>query len=221
MAISWKNQYSKYKDFFLNVYDSYKKKEESRMFMEILLSLCVTAFFVFLALRPTVLTILDLLKTIEEKERIVSVMDEKIANLDSAKQLYSRNTIAANIAKVAVPDRPSPDTFARQVLGLAQQTGVDLGGVSIDEVVLSGTIVDQSDIELGKLPQEAYPMSFSLNLDSPSFNSLKNILSNIKSLRIPVSLDSYSLTATNEEGVFNLTLSVGGRSPYLGENKPE
>lgn len=219
MALGWKNQYSKYKDFFLNAYDSYKKKEEARMFLEILLSLSVAAFFTFLALRPTVLTILDLLKTIEEKERIVAVMDEKISNLETARQMYDRNIQTAQMAEVAVPEVPSPDTFSRQVLGLGQGGTVVLGGIAIEKVILSGEIVDQTSGDLESLPEKAHPMDFSLNISSPSFSSMNNFLSGLKSLRIPISLDTYTISSQQEDEIFNLILAVTGRSPYLGSSE--
>ena len=81
MAGGWRSNYLRYRSFFLNIYNVYKRRPDLKMFMEILLSLGTISFFAAFALRPTALTIVDLLEQIDEKETTIEKMDQKIQNL--------------------------------------------------------------------------------------------------------------------------------------------
>ncbi len=80
MALGWRKDYLRYRSYFLNVLNLYKRKEDLRMFLEIMLSLSAISFFSIFALRPTFLTIATLLKEINAKKGTIITMDTKIKN---------------------------------------------------------------------------------------------------------------------------------------------
>jgi hypothetical protein len=61
MALGWRQGYSRYRAYFLNIYNLYKQRPDLRMFLEILLSLGAIAIFAAFAVRPTALTIVQLM----------------------------------------------------------------------------------------------------------------------------------------------------------------
>lgn len=222
MALGWRNQYSRYKDFFLNVYGAYQKKAEAKMFIEILLSATISAIFIFLALRPTVLTILELVKTIQEKEKTIKVMEQKIQNLNIAQKIYEDNSVGISLIKASIPNTPEPEILSRQIQGLAEQNSVELSSLAIENIPLVGAEEVKTDKNLTSLPSGSNPITFSVNIKSANFPLISNILSQLENLRVPIKLDTFTITSTQSEDVINLTLAVGGRSPYLskeGQNK--
>ncbi len=221
MALGWRNQYTRYKDFFLNVYDSYTKTAEAKMFIEILLSVSVSTFFVFLALRPTVVTILELVKTIQEKEKVVAQLEQKIENLNSAKQIYDQNSSRIALITLAVPEVPEPEVLSRQLQGLAQQNSVEVTSLAVEEVPLLGEEQVPEEKELESLPSGSNPVTFNFNIKSSSFPFVSNLLMGLESLRVPIRLDSFSISASEGEETVNLILVIGGRSPYLSSNKSQ
>ncbi len=219
MALGWRNQYTRYKDFFLNVYDSYTKKSEAKMFVEILLSVTVSAFFVFLALRPTVVTILELVRTIQEKERTISQMQQKIKDINTARDIYEQNSSQIALISSAIPTLPEPEVLSRQVQGLAQENSVDLTSLAVEEVSLTGDAFKNLDKELSNLPEGSQPLTFSLNVKGSSFPFISALLSELERLRVPVKLDSFSISSSQNDEAVNLILVVGGRTPYLSNNQ--
>lgn len=216
MALGWRNQYTRYKDFFLNVYGAYRKKTEAKMFVEILLSISVSAFFVFLALRPTIVTILGLIKTIQEKEKTVEIMEQKLENLATARIVYDQSAASIPLLESAIPTVPAPEILSRQIQGLAIQNALDVTGFAVEDLPLLGGEV-KTNKDLTPLPPGSNPITFNINIRSSSFQPISFLLAQLERLRVPIKIDSFTISQTNLEDVTNLILAVGGRSPYLSK----
>jgi len=63
----------------------YNEKPALRAYMELFLTLLAISLFGLFAIRPTVKTIGNLIKEIEAKNETLKIMDEKINNLNIAK----------------------------------------------------------------------------------------------------------------------------------------
>lgn len=221
MGGGWKNQYSKYKEFFLSAYQTYQKKEEIKIFLEVIMSLFTISFFIFFALKPTILTILQLVETIQAKEKVVEQMDEKIENLQTAKAVFAAEANRVQLALNAVPDTPSPASFSRQMEALSGTRGVALGGVSIEPIALVGENIHATKAELENLPENASGMSFAITMSAANYSSLPILLNDLENLRRPIKVDSLTISSlAGEGGSQNLILALEGRTPYL-DNEEE
>jgi len=85
MANSWKDNYARYKDFFLNILRVYYAKPNIKIYLELILSLTTIVIFSIFAIKPTVLTIIELNKEIQAKEETVRKINQK---LDALKAYY-------------------------------------------------------------------------------------------------------------------------------------
>lgn len=216
MALGWRKEYSRYKEFFLNIIALYRKKQDLRMFLEILLSLTTISFFTIFAIKPTLLTITELYKEIKSKEEIVAKMDLKIQNIAAAQALFAEEP-RTPLAESSVPTGPTPEAFVRQVEGLAFTSSVNLLGVSIGEVTMAGEEKKMPESELTPLSEGASPLSFSLSVTG-EYSQLSHFLSELENLRRPIRVDHSGLTSSKtEEGGTKLVLLVSGRVPYLGK----
>src|SRR3972149_11044320 len=90
MNPGWRNNYLRYKSYFLNVVGSYRERADIRVYLEILLSLVTVSIFSIFALRPTLLTIAHLTREIQSKQQTLKTMEDKIGNLGQAQSLYDR-----------------------------------------------------------------------------------------------------------------------------------
>ena len=193
MALGWRKEYIRYKEYFLNVLIIYKQKEDLRMFLEILLSLVTVSFFGAFALRPTLVTITALLTEIDSKEEIVTKLDTKI------------------------PATASPETFVRQFEGLAAKNGINLLGVSLGQVTLLGEVKKVPPEEgVTPLPEDALGISFSVSL-SGNYSELLGFLADLEKLRRPLAIDTTGMTTTETEEGKTLVILVSGRAPYIGK----
>ena len=124
MQENWRQQYLRYKSYLLNTVDRYKERTDTRIYLEILLSLITISIFSIFALRPTLLTIAELIKEIEAKEQLVDKLDNKIETITSAQILYDRESSNIQLLKKAIPKKPEIDTAIYQLEGLIEKNNL-------------------------------------------------------------------------------------------------
>lgn len=215
MALGWRKNYFRYKSYFLNIVNIYKQRKDLKMFLEVILSLITIAFFAIFALRPTLLTIAELVKDIEAKKQTVSKMDTKISNLQKAQDIMIQEEAKISLLRTAIPDKPSPEIFVRQIEGLVAKHSVNILGMSIGEAVLVGEEkVQRKKTEVTELPLGAGSLSFSVSVTG-NYQSIISFLSDLENLRMPVKIDAVNIVSSNDEEGAGLVLVATGRIPYL------
>lgn len=215
MALGWRREYLRYKEFFLNILAVYKRRQDLKMFLEILLSLTTISFFTVFALRPTVLTISQLIKDVRSKSETVAKMDQKIQDLGEAQAVFEAES-RIPLVETSVPKSPIPEGFVRQVEGLATTKNVSVLGISIGELTLLGEEKQKrSSSELSPLPEGAKGVLFSISI-SGNYPSLISFVEDLENLRRPTRVDSVGINASETETGKILVLVVSGRTPYLG-----
>ena len=118
MALSLNNQISRIKP----LYDYLKKQRENYRFVrsvEISATFVLISFFLFFAIRPTVLTISSLWGDIQSKQLLKNQLKTKINNIIQAQGFFSQVQEKYQIINTSLPDRPSFYETAQQI----QQTG--------------------------------------------------------------------------------------------------
>ena len=219
MALGWRGQYFRYKEFFLNILELYRKKQDLRMFLEVILSLTTVTIFLLFALKPTATTIVNLLKEIDEKEETVDKLDEKIRNLSTAQDVYDQEVDSVPIIESSFPNSPAPDLFAGQVQGLANKNSVSVLGISVGETTLFGKSPSKkssSVADLKPLPVPAKEMSVSLSVNG-SFPNLISFVKDIENGRRPMKIDILGINSSVTENGQTITMIISGRIPFLGQ----
>jgi len=219
MAAAWRKSYRRYKSFFLDIYNIYKRRPDVKMFLEIILSLVTIGAFAAFALRPTALTITQLLEEIEAKEETIEKMDTKIRNLQTAQSVYNQELARLALLDQAVPENPTPEIFVRQIEGLASTRGVRVLGMSIGEIVLVGKTEGKKKSS-GKntpLPKNAEEVSFSASIQG-DYQQLDTFFNDLNNLRRPLKIDSVNFNSAETEEGQTLVLVIQGRIPYLDQN---
>lgn len=214
MALGWRGSYTRYKEFFLNISALYKKKAELRAFLEIILSLSTIIIFLLFALKPTVITIIDLLQQIKDKETTLAGLTKKVGDLQAANGLLQQNQASIPYIDTAVSSLPKPDIFAGQVLGLSAKNSVDILGLSIDQITLVGTSVNKSNPDLKPLPGDAKEMPFSVSVRGP-FPNLLAFVKDFENLRIAVKIDSMGINSSVTDKGLVIVAVISGRVPFL------
>jgi hypothetical protein len=218
MALGWRKEYGRYREFFLNIVRLYKRNQDLRMFLEVLLSLVTISFFTFFALRPTLITITVLYKDIQTKEALVAQLDTKIQNIAAAQAIFTAEAQRIPLTNNSVPDLASPETFVRQIEGLAITNSVNLLGVSVGQVTLVGAEkkTPTSATDIIPLPEGAKSLTFSISVNG-DYPQLSRFLSELENLRRPIKIDNSGLSSAQTEEGSQLVLLVSGRAPYLGQ----
>jgi len=221
MALGWRKEYIRYKSYFLNISRIYKEREDLKIFLEIILSLVAISFFGLFAIRPTFLTIAQLIKDIKNKEETIVKMDLKIGNLQTAQKVLEEEAGKISVLDSSIPTIPQPDIFVRQIEGLALENSVTIMGIAINGIVIKGNQTpntDQKSNEVSPLPDGANGMGFSLSTTG-NYQNLVSFIEKCQLLRIPVKIDIWGINLSKTEGGNILSLIITGRVPYLSQTK--
>lgn len=208
MGPAWRSNYSRYKRLFLTFFSRYRERQDVKMFLEILLSLITISLFSLLALRPTLITIAELIIDIESKKETVVVMDAKIEDLGRAQKLYDQEIRRIKLLEDSVPKEPAPEGFIRQIEGLSAKHAVGIISMSLEEVIILGKESPAQKAD------NAEQLSFSVST-SADYPQLYSFLKDLEKMRRPLNVHSLSVsTSTTKEKTF-LVLVVDGISPFL------
>lgn len=187
----------------------YKNRGEVRMFLEILLSLATTSTFVFFAIKPTVLTIIELNNSIREKRDTITKLDKKLSQLKLAYKNYSLSVDKIRLLESAVPDNPSPDNVAFQLDNLAQRNSTNLTKLTVQETTIAGksTITDDAEAVF----KSANQLGFGINLTA-AYSNLWMMIRDLEATLRPIFISALTLTAGTEDETMGL--SINGFVPY-------
>lgn len=216
MAQGWRGSYYRYKDFFLNIMELYKKRADLRMFLEIILSLATIIIFTIFALKPTVITIVELVKEINNKKTTIESLDKKISDLELAQDAYVAQMNSLPAIESAVPDAPSPDVFSAQVEALAANSSVRILGLSIGEVALVGREEKKAaPSELKPFPPEAQELTVSISA-AGTYQDLMLFIEKLENGRRPIKMDVLGVNTTQNDLEQVISVIISGRIPFLG-----
>ena len=220
MAIRWKQNYARYKDFFLNTYSVYKRRESVQTFLELILTLCAISVLALFALRPTILTIIDLLKQIEKKEELIAQMDTKIQNLSVAQTVYSQQAANIELLSSAIPNSADPHKLVEQIMALFAQNGLAVLSLNLNETLVKGISIQTVSNEFEPLLENANFVPFSVTTKG-DYNTIKAAISNLENTRRPSIIGNLAIKANTSEEDSSLILTVEGQSVYLLDSQPE
>jgi len=215
MAAGWRNQYLRYRELLLNIVALYKQKRDLKIFLEILLSLATISIFGIFALKPTLLTISELIKEIQGKEDTLAQMNQKITNINIAENLFSQEPEKISIIKSAIPENPDPQSFVRQIEGVAGKDSINILGISMGETTLVGKQNTKPTNENSPLPQGALGLGFSISV-SGNYSNLTSFLTDFQNLRRMVKIDNLGINSSTTEKGQVIIMIISGRTPYLG-----
>jgi Tfp pilus assembly protein PilO len=216
MANNWKNDYARYKNFFLNVLQVYYAKPNIKIYLELILSLSTIIIFSIFAIKPTILTIVELNKEIKTKEETITKINQKLINLQKASDILQNEAGKLGKIEVSVPSSASPENIILEMERLANKNSLQILNLSISEVIIMGEdkLKKKGREDLEKLPLEADELPFTVSF-SGSYQNIVLLISDIENQIRPVKIDSLTINTSITEGGKILTLTISGRLPFV------
>ena len=219
MALGWKGQYFRYKEFFLNISSFYKQRADLRAFLEIILSLTTIIIFLLFALKPTVLTILSLLQEIKNKENTVAALTLKVTNLQKANDVFAQNEASIANIDIAIGTTPEPDIIMQQIQGLAVKNSVIILGASVSQVTIIGTTpAKKTSTDVKPLPGGAKEMPISISVKGDYANILQYV-KDFENLRVITKIDSLAINSSTTDQGQVIVAIINGRVPFVGQKQ--
>jgi len=228
MAGMWQKNYQVYKSYVRNLSLIYQKRKDIRSFVELLLSLSVISIFGIFAIRPTLVTISDLNTQIRGKRDTLTKLDNKINALSSAQEIFDRNRTAIALLDQAIPGSPDPDSYVRQVEGLAKRHSLFVFGMHTEEVPVLGQSTSElpADTTRGEeevvdyFPSDSPSYKFEIDVTG-DYGPISAFLSDFESLRRPMFADISSIHISQGDLPGSIAASIVGRMAYLSTDNGE
>lgn len=196
MTTSLSERYSRSRVRVQRAIQEYNERPALRAYMEIFLTLAAISLFGIFAIRPTIITIGKLLQEIKAKETTLKTMNEKITNLNIAKELYTSEGEKIELVKQAIPNKPQPHVLALQIEELAKTNNATINTLTIENTQIIGE----------PLPEDDQTLTLTLNIFGDYQNLIK-FAKDMENLRRPIKYDKINIT---------LITTREGRALYMG-----
>lgn len=206
MAFNWQTEYHRYRRYFINIGQFYQQKR-ARVYTEIVLTIITITFFLFFAIKPTLVIVAGLIKTIDDQKVVNAKLEEKINNLNLAQNQYQSVEGSFPLIEESLPNNPSVSTLIKELEALTRRHGLSIGTIQYGQATLKG---EQSG---GKIMELTFTMSV-----SGTYSNLKLFLQSLSSLRRIIDINSFSFKSSKLESN-TLSLGLNAKTYYLKEEK--
>lgn len=184
--------------------------------LTLVLSVFVMAVFIIFALRPTIVSIVTLKKTIAESKKTLTQLDTKVVNLQKASEVLETINPLLPVLNTSIPNSGAMySPLSTTIEALSIQSGAKLESESLGPTLLFSRIV--SPFTPNK-KQNVVAMPFTVRVVG-SYLSVSGFLTKLLSMERILLVES--VTVTKETGAKNseasVALSVSGSAYYLAD----
>ncbi len=184
--------------------------------LTLVLSLFVMAIFILFALRPTIVTIVTLKKTIVESEKTLQQLSAKMTNLQKASIQFELLKPMLPILNTTIPNNGAEySPLATSIEILARQTGTQLESESLGPTLLFSRIISPFIPSKG---QSVIELPFTVRVVG-SYPNVSAFLTKLLSMERIILIDSVTITretGSKEENT-NVALNISGSAYYLAD----
>ena len=187
-----KSSATSYKKNLMDIY----KKPAAQVSTALILTVFAIIFFAAFAIRPTLATIVELNKKIEDQKEVVEKLEKKATALATAQSEYLLIEDKIPLVEAAIPKTHSLDTLLKQIEGIAASINVPINSIQVDEIVFPEEAPNiKKDGAVVSLP-----LSITLSSQYGDIKEFMNLLSKIKRL-VTIESVSFSSDLNNEVGL--------------------
>lgn len=165
------------------------KKEKTKQYGIIALTFFTMTVFGIFAVNPTLTTIVELHKTLDDARFVDQRLTQKITNLQSLNQKYITLEKDIILVERAIPLHPEPILLIGQFQTIAQNSDVLISAINVQEITISGDPIKQSNREPSATETSAqntntdmYVFDLTINGTYPQIRSFATTLTNFDRL---------------------------------------
>jgi Tfp pilus assembly protein PilO len=160
------------------------KQEKTQVFTTLTLTLITLSIFGVFAISPTLSTIAQLQRRLEDSKFVHEKLNEKINNLSSLQRQYTQIEGDLPILLAGVPQAPEVPLFTGQIQALASLYNITLLRLQVFQVELAKETEGQNKFS-------SFAFSLDVRGSTPNFLSFVSALSNFERI---VTIDTISIT---------------------------
>ena len=183
-------------------------KPVARVSLELILSVIAVVFFAIFAIRPTLLTMSDLVKEIEDKKELDRQMDLKVASLRTAEEQYNLYQDNFYLLDQAIPRKFNLVQSLKMIEKIAGEDQLVINRIAVSDIPepLSDRLISE---QLGQLERSFILLNVEVIGD---YLQIRRFVEKLISLRQLIIVDQVSFSKQTETG--SLTAQMRLSLPY-------
>lgn len=188
------------------------QKPVARVSIELFLSIGAVLFFAVFAIRPTLLTMSDLIKEIEDKRQLDKQMAQKIAALSSAQSEYIKQEDRVGVLDEAIPTGPNLVGLFKLIEKSASDNQLVITAMSVGDVpkdVVGNPPFDQL---------ERKNLEFTVGVTG-DYASIRAFVNQLLQIRRTILIERVGFSVSDVRGFKRLDAVVSINAPYYGAKK--
>lgn len=187
------------------------KKPLVQVSANLTLTLLVVCFFVFFAIRPTLVTIVSLQKTLKESKEVNQQLSRKIDSLQQAQKIYAQIVDDLFLVEAALPETAEFQSLALRINYLAFKNNLVLNSASFAGFDL---VEVKENLAKGQ-PKTNY--GFTLGL-SGSFEQIKSFLTELEQIDRLIKINKVGFSAEKGQvGVGDIQIEIEGEAYWYSK----
>lgn len=191
---------------------NFYQKPVARVSIELFLSIGAVLFFAVFAIRPTLLTMSDLIKEIDDKRQLDKQMAQKIAALSSAQAEYIKNQERFAVLDEAIPTNPDLVGLFKILEKLASEQTIVITAMSVAEIPKPLP----QDTLFTKLERKNLNFNISITGD---YTSIRSFVGELTKAQRTIVVEKVTFSVSDIRGAKRLDAIVSINAPYYGIKK--
>lgn len=179
------------------------QEQKTQQFTTLVMTLAAIGIFVFFAISPTLSTIAQLNKQLEDSQFVDQKLTEKITNLATLQQKYAKLQNDIPVVMDAIPTTPEMAILIGKIQSITEQSSVQLQRVQTFPV-------DVTTVKLPPTSSTAYGITFDV---SGTPQQLGLFLSNLASFDRLLTIDNVSLVKQSPNDS-TLRMTIKGKALF-------
>lgn len=191
--------------------EQFYRQPIAKVSLELLLTIGSVIFLAVFAIQPTLVTMSDLVKEIEEKKVVNQKLSQKVAALASAQSEFLSLKPQIELLDQALPTVPNIVYDLKLIEKMASENSILITGLNMPELPPEEAPINSKDLE-----RQSTPVTVTAQGD---YLSIRNFVEQLKNSRRSVSVNSVVFSLKNARGKSSLTANITLDLPYFGKAK--
>lgn len=190
------------------------QKPVAQVSFELFLSIAAVIFFTIFAIQPTLITMSDLIKELEDKREIDQQLSQKVAALSTAQTTYLQIQEQIPLLYEAIPPRPQIKESLLQIEKIASDRGLVIENLSMRQVPAEV----EANITQAGTERVTLPVTITM---AGSYPNISAYIEDLMSLRRTYIIESIIFSRTEERGSESLRANITLGLPYYTNSRTD
>lgn len=193
----------------IQVLNRFYAKPIARISFELLISVMAILFFAMFAIRPTLLTMSDLIKEIEDKRELDQALNQKIAALSTSQAEYLQLQNRLLVLDEAIPTNPDLVDTLKILEKIASDRGLAITTMTVNDIPEK----PQDNATFERLERRDLIMSMTVTGDYPT---IRQLVEDLRQSRRSFVVDAVAFNTSEENGASVLKATLTINAPFFG-----